>query len=160
MDDFPVALVVRDDQDSGTYVEAALGSLVESLNNFGHKVVRLKTREDAIGIVGSNARLGCVIVDWDLGLSETDSHAGDGNPEAHVLATQVVKSVRERNAQLPIFLLFLGSNRDNVTIPLTLRERIQEYVWLLEDTPRFVAGRIDFALRQYTAEFCRRSSGS
>jgi arginine decarboxylase len=152
VDDFPVALVVRDSKDSGTYVETALASLVQSLTNFfGHKVVRLETREDAIAMVGSNARLGCVIVDWDLGLSESDSHAAACKPEEHVLATEVIKNVRDRNTQIPVFLLLLGSNHDKITIPLCLRERIQEYVWLLEDTPRFVAGRVDFALRQYTA---------
>ncbi len=59
----------------------------------------------------------------------------------------MIASVRKRNDKLPIFVVL--EQGDLEALPLSVTEATQEYVFLFEDTPSFIAGRIDWAWRRY-----------
>jgi len=59
----------------------------------------------------------------------------------------VLAAARARSERLPVFLMVEQTDMEGV--PLDLTEAVQECVLVFEDTPAFVAGRIDFAWRRY-----------
>jgi arginine decarboxylase len=117
-----------------------LRRIVSELGPLGHVVVSSAAASDTAALVASDPSFGCVVLDWNLDYDEN----GDGGRPAEA----ILGAACSRNAALPVFLMVERSDLDN--IPLAVAERVQEYVLLFEDTPAFVAGRIDYAWRRYT----------
>jgi arginine decarboxylase len=123
-----------------------LSRIVEELVTLGHRVVEAQTLIDGRALVGSDPSFGAVLLDWDVA-------AADGEQGARA----VLAAARMNSDRLPVFLMLAdGDARD---LPLDVMERTREVVLVLEDTPAFIAGRIDFAWRATSTPCCRRSSG-
>ena len=116
---------------------ATLERIISEIELLGHKIVRAATGTDAAALATSDPSFGCMLLDWNL-------DTGDGKRPAET----IVQAVRCRNAAVPVFLLIERADLDD--IPLTVAEHVQEYVLVLEDTPDFIAGRVDYAWRRYT----------
>lgn len=114
-----------------------LSRIVGELQALGHRVVQAETLEDGRALVASDPSFACVVLDWNLG--------SDGHEDA---AMAVLAGARTRSERLPIFLMV--AREQLAELPLAVTETVQECVLVLEDTPAFVAGRIDFAWRRYT----------
>ena len=128
-------LVIADDADPARV--AVIGRIAEGLRAEGYSLIDATTAGDGTAQVRANPAVGCVLLDWDIGAADTHRrHALD-----------VIREVRRLSADLPIFLLTSRTVSGN--LPLEVRREIQEYVWLLEDTPDFIAGRVSFAVRRY-----------
>ena len=99
----PRVLVVDDDL---AKLDTALGraaeNLAAALQARNVDVVRALSYEDGHAIVGSDASLRAVLLDWNLGLNTEGTHGQ---------ATELLRAVRKRNAKLPIFLLAAASSR-------------------------------------------------
>lgn len=133
--EFPVLLVTALERRRAA--GATLARILDELYALGHRVVQAQTFEDARALVASDPSFACLVLDWSLG--------GEGGE--HQAAT-VLAAARARSERLPIFLML---ERDELAaLPLEVTEAVQECVFVLEDTPAFVAGRIDFAWRRYT----------
>ncbi|MGA2530762.1 MAG: Orn/Lys/Arg decarboxylase N-terminal domain-containing protein [Acidimicrobiales bacterium] len=114
-----------------------LHRIVASLGALGHEIVRATTASDATALLTSDPSFGCVLLDWNL------DHETGGRP-----AQVLLESACRHNLALPVFLMV---DRDDLeAIALHVAEMVQEYVLVLEDTPSFVAGRIDYAWRRHT----------
>ena len=113
-----------------------LRRMVEELETLGHAVVEAETVRDGRALVASDPSFGCVVLDW--GPEGSDDEAG---------VRAVLRGVRARSERLPVFLMVEAT--DLAGIPLDVTEAVQECVLVFEDTPAFVAGRIDFAWRRY-----------
>jgi arginine/lysine/ornithine decarboxylase len=87
-------------------------------------------------VVVSDAAIQCVLLDWDL-----DADLG------HVGAQALLVEIRARNAAVPVFLLADSSAAS--TLPLEVMAETNDYIWLLEDTPDFISGRIVAAIQRY-----------
>jgi arginine decarboxylase len=111
--------------------------ITAELRSLGHEVVVVTSANDALALVTSDPSFGSVVLDWSLDCE------GEVRP-----AEALLKAARSRHAQLPVFLLV--ERRDLEDIPLDVAEIVQEYILPFEDTPAFVAGRIDYAWRRYT----------
>src|SRR6516165_850283 len=121
-------LVIADDADPARV--AVIGRIAEGLRAEGYSLIDAATARDGTAQVRANPAVGCVLLDWDIGAADTHRrHALD-----------VIREVRRLSADLPIFLLTSRTVSGN--LPLEVRREIQEYVWLLEDTPDFIAGRV------------------
>ena len=57
--------------------------------------------------------------------------------------------MRAHSAQLPIFLL--ASRGSLAKVPSEVLERVNDYIWLFEDTPDFIGGRVAAAIERYRA---------
>jgi arginine decarboxylase len=104
-------------------------------------VVRALSLEDGEAIVGSDASLRAVLLNWNLGAEGKNTHAQ---------ATALLHKLRERHADVPVFIT---ADRKLVkgSIGIEVAEMVDEFVWLLEDTADFIAGRVLAAMRRYEA---------
>ncbi len=130
-----MVLVVADDADPAA--AAVIGRIADRLRAEGFGLIYATTARDGIAQARENRAIGCVLLDWDIGPPDPGGrHALD-----------VIGEVRRLSADLPVFLL--TSRTVTGSLPLKVQREIQEYVWLLEDTPEFIAGRVSFAVRRY-----------
>ena len=130
-----MVLVVTNDADPATAAE--IGRIADSLRAEGYGLMYATTARDGTAQVRANPAIGSVLLDWDIGTG------GAGRRQA----LDVIRQVRRLSADLPIFLLTNRTMAGN--LPLEVQREIQEYIWLSEDTPEFIAGRVSFAIRRY-----------
>ena len=127
-------------------LDTALGRATESLAAAlaarNVDVVRAVSYEDGHAIVGSDASLRAVLLDWNLGLNSEGTHAQ---------ATALLHKLRERHAEAPVFLL-ADRERTRGTMTIEAAELVDEFVWLLDDSADFVAGRVMAAIQRYQAQ--------
>ena len=139
----PRVLVVDDEL---AKLDTALGRAAESLAAALHArnadVVRALSYEDGLAIVGSDTSLRAVLLDWNLGLNNEGTHAQ---------ATALLHKLRERHAAAPVFLL-ADRERTRGTMTIEVAEMVDEFVWLLDDSADFIAGRVMAAIRRYEAQ--------
>ena len=132
------ALIVDDELNDQTSWGRASRALVAELQGRHIEVVTAISPEDGEAIVVSDAGLNAVIVDW--------SYAAD-DPGTHAKAMSLLKHVRSRFPRIPVFLM---AERDEAsTIPLDVMQMANEFIWTLEDTASFIAGRIVAAIDRY-----------
>ena len=131
---FPVLLVagLERKRAAGRTLERIVGEL----ELLGHVVVEAETLSDGRALVASDPSFGCVVLDW-----------GVANDSDEAAARAVLAAVRTRSERLPVFLMV--EQTDLVGVPIDVTESVQECMLVFEDTPAFVAGRIDFAWRRY-----------
>ena len=132
------ALLVSDTWSTDTALGRRTTDLRAALEQRQVVVVSAAQAEDAKAIVASDPALQCLLLDWDLG---DDYHTG---------AAAVLEATRAGNADLPIFLM---ADRTTVPgIPSAALERADDFIWMLEDTTDFIAGRIVAAIGRYRAQ--------
>jgi arginine decarboxylase len=113
-------------------------ALADELRARGVEVIEAFSCEDGLATVSSDAAIHAVLINWTLGRNDKRSHGQ---------ATDLLRAVRRRNASIPIFLLADKKLAGTVTIEVaTLSD---EFIWVLEDTAAFVAGRVVAALERY-----------
>ncbi len=115
-------------------------AVAEELRARGIAVVEAVSHEDGIATVVSDAAIHCIFVNWTLGRNDRTSHAG---------ATDLLKAIRGRNAKVPVFLL--ADRKFAGTITVEVATMADEFVWILEDTAGFIAGRTVAAIERYVA---------
>jgi arginine decarboxylase len=113
-----------------------LGRIVDELVDLGHRVVEAQTLIDGRALVGSDPSFGAVVLDWDV-----------SEPEGELEARAVLDAARRLSERLPVFLML--DHGDAAQLSLEVLAAAREVVLVLEDTPAFIAGRIDFAWRRY-----------
>lgn len=126
--------------------DTALGSaaqtLISALEARDIEVAKALSLVDGTAIVGYDASLACVMLNWNLGQNDAATHRA---------ATALLSRLRERHSATPVFLLAdREKTRDSMTIEVA--EMVDEFVWLLEDTADFLAGRVLAAIRRYRAQ--------
>ena len=129
-------LIVDDELNDESAAGRALRVLVGELRDKRVEMVAVNSAADGSAIFGSDAAIQCVLLDWDL-------KAGADHASAAALLTEM----RARNATVPIFLLADRSAAS--TIPAKSMQEANDFIWLLEDTPDFIAGRILAAIERY-----------
>lgn len=131
-------LVIDDEMSQPTAEGRAISALAAALTDAGTEVVDARSAADGLAIVTSDAALHAVVLDWRLG---DDANAASG------AAMTILQAIRARDARVPIFLT---ADRETATaLPLAVLELADEFVWTLEDTAGFVAGRVLAAVRRY-----------
>ncbi len=117
----------------GTTLGRSGVALRENLQGRGFAVVTAQSAADGISAIQADPLIGCVIVDADIDKS-------DG-------ARAVLQEFRSRNDRAPTFLF--GERSQVPAIPLGTLKLADEFVWLTEDTPAFIAGRVEAAIQRY-----------
>src|SRR5258705_7047175 len=130
------ALVVDDELTSLTAEGRAARALVHELKGRSMDVVEAASAEDGHSVILSDSELHAILMDWTLG--------GDHD---HANATSLLDFVRSRNDKIPIFLM--AERGEASSIPTTVMEQVDEFIWTLEDTAAFVGGRVAAASRRY-----------
>ncbi|WP_329236074.1 arginine decarboxylase [Actinoallomurus sp. NBC_01490] len=125
-----VLIAVDERPDGDSAVAEQLRRLRTAINEHGVQVRWTHRRADALAVIRSDATLSAMLVAWDA--------AG---------AEEIMTAVTKRFHRLPVFLL--TTEHEPRDVPLWVHEVIQGYVFPLEDTPGFIAGRIAHAAEQY-----------
>lgn len=129
------ALVVDDELTEESAAGRAVRGLVTELKRRDVDVVTAMAADDAIAIIRSDPALQCILLDWDLG------------PDGHDLSASVVEAVRQRNTHVPVFLMADRSVAS--TVPASIMSKVNDFIWMLEDTVDFVGGRVEAAMLRY-----------
>lgn len=130
-------LIVNDDLNAANAKGAACAKLMRELEKKDTDVIGSGNLADAESIVISDPGIDCVLIDWDIG----------GEHTVHDQAIRVIDMLRSRNNVVPIFLT--AERTEASAIPTEIMEKANDFVWLLEDTPAFIAGRIVAAMQRY-----------
>jgi arginine decarboxylase len=114
--------------------------IVDGLADFDILVYTIASLEDARSSYANLPEVDCLLISWTLG--------GTGSKD-HSDAKQLIHEIRRRNEDIPIFLMAepTGEAPSALTVD-TIRE-INEYVYIMDDTPEFIAGRIIAAANRY-----------
>ena len=125
-----------------TAIGRAAESIAAALAARNCDIVRSLSFEDGEAIVGYDASLRAVLLNW---------HLGTEGKTAHEQAPALLHKLRERHPYVPVFMT---ADRKLVRGSMTIEiaEMVQEFVWLLEDTADFVAGRVMAAILRYQAQ--------
>src|SRR3954464_3172753 len=132
-------LIVDDDLAQRTTAGGrAIRGLADELQARGIHVVEAFSCEDGLATANSDSAIHTVFVNWTLGKNDRRSHDE---------ATDLLRAIRSRNAKVPIFLV--ADRKVAGTITIEVATLADEFVWLLEDTAAFVAGRTQAAVERY-----------
>jgi arginine decarboxylase len=134
--DFPILIVsVRDNK---IQVDDGYHAIKEVLALNNYHFIHAETNEMALAMARKEAGIGCIII------NECDgANLGEGSP----IIKEMIRVIRAKNSRVPIFF--------SSSVPLLGRlsteviQEIHEYINISEDTPKFIAGRIHLAIRQY-----------
>ncbi|HEX2494567.1 MAG TPA: Orn/Lys/Arg decarboxylase N-terminal domain-containing protein, partial [Steroidobacter sp.] len=102
------------------------------------QIVEAMSYEDGLATVVSDAGIHCILLNWTQGRNDSS---------AHKQATELLRAVRSRNAKIPIFLL--ASRKLAGSVGVEVATLADEFVWILEDTASFIAGRVQAAIERY-----------
>ena len=116
----------------------ATAALVDALRERDIDVIEAASQEEADAQIRMHSLLQAVLVDWDL-----------AGAKQHTGAREVIAAVRGQSARLPIFLLACSGSIADVSADVLAE--INDYIWLLEDTPDFLGGRVVAAIDRYRA---------
>jgi arginine decarboxylase len=130
------ALVVDDELTCPTAEGRAARALVQELKGRSMEVVEAESADDGHSVIVSDSALHAILMDWTLG--------GDHD---HAHTTRLLDFVRSRNDKIPIFLM--AERGEASSIPTSVMEQVDEFIWTLEDTAAFVGGRVAAASRRY-----------
>ena len=114
--------------------------IVDGLHEFDILVASIASLEDARSAYANLPEADCILISWTLG-GAGSKHNAD--------AKQLIHEIRQRNEDIPIFLMAepAGEAPGALTVD-TIRE-VNEYVYIMDDTPEFIAGRIIAAANRY-----------
>lgn len=135
----PTILLAADAKVSaGHPITAALLRLSQEIEQLGYEVMRSGTARDALTLASTKRDFVAIALYWDQ---------EDGGHFPAEAAGELVRAVRARNAIVPLFLIADGTNAQD--IPLDVISQSREFIYVLSDTPSFIARRVDLAARQY-----------
>ena len=130
------ALVVYDGIDEENATARALRALKRDLEESDVVVEVSQCICDAELIVTSDPTVQCALVYLD--------GAGD---EKHRRIQHFLELLRSRNHDMPVFLM---SNRTKASeIPAAILDKVNDFIWILEDTSDFISGHILAAIQRY-----------
>lgn len=115
-----------------------LQDLISEFNSRNTDVVGAASYEDGMAAVVSDAALHCICVDWTLGRNDQRSHAQ---------ALELLHAIRQRHERVPVFLMADRDAKRSITVEAM--GLADEFLWMLEDTAPFVAGRVLAAIERY-----------
>ncbi len=143
---FPV-LVVDDDLKADTAAGRAARAVIGALKEHGLSVIEAATYDDGEMVLHSNPGIGCLMLEWGC-------NGGDGDGEGRAL--DIIGLARSRGSSLPIFVV---TNRVLLAeLPYDALHGVTGYMWKLEDTPHFIAGRVSTPCACTSTSYSRRSS--
>jgi arginine decarboxylase len=127
------ALLVCGDTGQHTAVGRAVGAIVSELQALGIKVIISRSADDAAVVVASDPDLGVIVADWEL------TQKGDGST--------LVDRVRAQNEDVPLFLMTTRGSLES--LPVSAVRECDGYVYPLDDTADWIAGRLRDATLRY-----------
>ena len=118
----------------------AIKRIVHGLEEFGIRVADVSSPADARAAYSNLPEVNCVLINWNLG--------GD-TVKKHKETMELIHEIRSRNEDIPIFLMAEPTSETPTSLTVEMIREINEYIYVMEDTPEFIAGRITAAAKRY-----------
>ena len=118
----------------------AILRIARGLEEYGIRVEDVASPTDARAAYSNLPEVSCVLINWNLG--------GD-TPKKHKETLFLIHQIRERSEHIPIFLMAEPTSETPASLTVDMIKQINEYIYVMEDTPEFIAGRIISAARRY-----------
>lgn len=131
------ALIVHNKNCHTEFINSRMMEFIQELNDKGVYTIQAGTTEDAAEILQDNATIDIVLLSW---MMNEPADLSDSSK-------QIIRLLREKNAAIPLFLMIDDRNNEGLTHEI-MRET-DELIWLQEDTPSFLAGRVHSAILTY-----------
>ncbi|GAA5189221.1 Orn/Lys/Arg decarboxylase N-terminal domain-containing protein [Ferrimonas gelatinilytica] len=131
---FPVLIIA--DTEENTAIERSAKAIKDALEENDIHLVVCRTLNDGEIAISSEPAYSCVVIGWGLCQGDQDR------------ALALIALIQDRCEGLPV-LLSASKNSGGARIPLAFAERIDGAIWLPEDSPKFIAGRIQAAAKRY-----------
>ncbi|MFC2149224.1 arginine decarboxylase [Candidatus Auribacterota bacterium] len=93
---------------------------------------------EAHPIIENNMDIDCFLISSDMDL----------NKKSETAAIALLRKMKERQSHVPVFLM---ADRDKTVRAMSenIMELVDEFVWIFEDSPVFIAGRIEAAIARF-----------
>jgi len=118
----------------------AIKRIIKGIEEFGIHVADVASPADARAAYSNLPSVDCILINWNLG--------GD-TAKKHKETMQLIKEIRNRNEDIPIFLMAEPTSEMPASLTVDMIREINEYIYVMEDTPEFIAGRIRAAAKRY-----------
>ncbi|MBV7316923.1 arginine decarboxylase [Shewanella sp. NIFS-20-20] len=117
----------------------AIGRLIEELNTNSVKVIVATSYEDCYSILNANTAIDCLMLTSTMSGSQADENER---------FFQIITKLNRRQEGVPVFLL---AERKKITLSVNreLMSKVDEFAWIMEDKPDFIAGRAVAAMQRY-----------
>ncbi len=133
-DPFKVKILLSyDNIYDNTAASRAVRILKEDLKKEDAEVIVSEHLQDTIEIFESDPSIGAVMLGFECVNCQN--------------TYQVIQDIRKLNKRIPIFLM--SSKNFASDIPTDILEQVSDFIWLLEDTLRFISGRVQSAIKRY-----------
>jgi arginine decarboxylase len=116
-------------------------ALIDELDVRNISVAEATSFDDGLASVVSDSSIHCILLNWTQ---------GDNDSKSHDSATELLRTVRKRNAKVPIFLM--ADRKIAGSLNVEVMTLADEFIWILEDTPTFISGRVQGAIERYASQ--------
>lgn len=130
---FPILVVAEAASDDA--VSRSAQAIGDCLREREFEIVVARSVDDGITAISAEPAFSCIVLSWGLCGNAMDQ------------AKELMGLTRRRTVGLPILLMMSRETRERV--PLEFMESIDGFIWLPEDSPEFIAGRIQAAAKRY-----------
>ncbi|OEE63107.1 arginine decarboxylase [Enterovibrio norvegicus] len=120
----------------------AIERLISELEASGANVTVATSFDDCYSIIFTNTAIDCLMLTSAMSGSQSEE-----NDRFYVL----IDKLNRRQENVPVFLL---AERKKITLHVTreMMEKVDEFAWIMEDTPDFIAGRAVAAMTRYRSK--------
>ena len=118
----------------------AIKRIIKGIEEFGIHVADVASPADARAAYSNLPSVDCILINWNLG--------GD-TAKKHKETMRLIQEIRSRNEDVPIFLMAEPTSETPAALTVDMIREINEYIYVMEDTPEFIAGRIRAAAKRY-----------
>lgn len=135
-----LVVVIDDAIHTDTPHGRAIKRIIEGLGEFGIQVADVASPADARAAYSNLPGVDCILINWNLG--------GD-TVKKHQETLELIHEIRSRNEDIPIFLMAEPTSETPAALTVDMIREINEYIYVMEDTPEFIAGRITASAKRY-----------
>jgi len=118
----------------------AIQRIIVDLAGYGIEVTTLASPDDARAALSNLPGVDCILINWNVG--------GDVHEKSE-MASLIIEEIRKRNEEIPIFLMGEPTSEPPTSLTVGMLSEINEFIWVMEDTAEFIAGRITAAAKRY-----------
>jgi len=135
-----VVVIIDDAVNADTPHGRTIKRIVNGLSDFAIQVVLIASLEDAKSAYANLPEVDCILISSTLGGTSSEKNAD---------AKHLIHEIRQRNEDIPIFLMTEPMEDTSSILTVDTIREVNEYIYIMDDTPEFIAGRIIAAAHRY-----------
>ena len=135
-----VVVIIDDAVNADTPHGRTIKRIVKGLSDFDINVVLIASLEDAKSAYANLPEVDCILISSTLGGTGAEKNAD---------AKHLIHEIRQRNEDIPVFLMTEPMEDTSSILTVDTIREVNEYIYIMDDTPEFIAGRIIAAAHRY-----------